>query len=72
MHLLQVHNFLIGSQIRLKRGESPAPAANAVNVSQACKYKSVKTGLLKQFVVTSIVKFSMLMFVFTFKYRVYC
>ena len=41
--------------------------ANAVKVTQACIYKSASAGLLlASIVTTSIVKFNMLMLVFTF------
>ena len=42
--------------------------ANAINVLQACIYKSVKTGLfLKSLIAPRVAKFNMLMLVFTFK-----
>ena len=46
-------------------------AANAVKLLQACIYKFVNTGLLlTSLVATSIVKFKMLIFVFTLYYKV--
>ena len=48
------------------------PVDNAINVSLACKCKSVKTGLfLKPYVAASVVKFNMRMLVFTFKHNEY-
>ena len=47
------------------------PVTNAINVLQACIYKSVKTGLyLKSIVDPHVVKFIMLMPVFTINYQV--
>ena len=48
------------------------PLAQAINIFQACIYKSVKTGLfLKSNVAPRLVKFNMLLPVFTFKYHVF-
>ena len=45
--------------------------ANAINVLQACICKSLKTGpFLKPLIAPHIVKFNMLMPVFTIKYQV--
>ena len=47
------------------------PVANAINVLQACIYKSVNIGLfLKSLVATNLVKFNKRMLVFTLKYEV--
>ena len=47
------------------------PVTNALNVLQACIYKSVKTGLfLKSIIAPRVVKFNILMPIFAFKYQV--
>ena len=44
------------------------PVANAINILQACIYKSVKTGLfLKAIIASHVVKFNMLMLVSNLK-----
>ena len=48
-----------------------APVTNAINFLQACIYKPVKTGLfLKSIINLCVIKFNMLMPVFTCKYQV--
>ena len=47
------------------------PVTNAINILQACIYKSVKTGqFLKTIISPYVVKFNLLMLVFTLNYQV--
>ena len=50
--------------------EEIQPGTNAINILQACIYKFVKTGqFLGSMKKTCVVKFNILMLVFTFKYE---
>ena len=59
------------AQTANREAEGSHPVTNAIKVLQACIYKSVKRGLfLKSIIVPHVVKFNMLMLVFTFKHQV--
>ena len=62
-----VYDPKVGVKRNTTLGVSVRPVANAIKVLQACIYKSVKTGpFFKSLFASRIVKFNMLMPVFTF------
>ena len=70
MHLFEGLDLCYKGKLVRKRRISKEPVTNAIKILQACIHKSVNTGLfLKSIIAPHVVKFNMLMPVFTFKYQ---